>query len=170
MDIKNSTCEDIDSIFRLYQHAMDYQISKKTVVVWPHFKRELVTTEIAENRQWKLIINRTIVCVWAIAFSDPQIWEEKDKDSALYIHRIATHPEYRGQQLVSKIVDWAIDYAKAKNIHYVRLDTLGHNQRLIDYYQSAGFDFLGIFNLKNTSKLPAHYQNQPACLFEIDLH
>ena len=169
MEIKNSTIEDIDEIFRLYKIASDYQKSKKKVVVWPTFKRALVATEIEEDRQWKMIIDGEIACVWAITFQDEQIWEEKNRDSAIYIHRIATNPNFRGNNFVAKIVAWATVYAKSKNKQYVRLDTLGNNVRLIEHYKNAGFDFLGIFDLKNTDTLPEHYHDAPVCLFEIDL-
>ena len=140
------------------------------MVVWPEFEKQLVATEIAEKRQWKLIIDDKIACVWAITFNDEQIWEERNKDAAIYIHRIATHPEYRGRNLVSAIVDWAKLYAKQNGKNYIRLDTLGNNTKLIEHYKNAGFDFLGMFNLKSTQGLPGHYQNNdPACLFEIKL-
>lgn len=170
MEIKNSTIDDIDEIFKLYKIASNYQKAKKKVVVWPDFKRSLVESEIKENRQWKMIIDYEIACVWAITFQDEQIWEEKNKDNAIYIHRIATNPNFRGNNFVGKIVDWAKEYAKSINKQYVRLDTLGNNIRLIDHYKNAGFEFLGMFDLKNTDTLPEHYQGVPACLFEIDLN
>ena len=169
MTITNATLTDIDTIFELYKIASDYQKTKKTVVVWPDFEREMVVSEIKENRQFKLIINNTVACVWAIAFKDEQIWETSKDDNAIYIHRIATNPEFRGQQFVSKIVAWAKDYAKTNTIDYIRLDTLGNNTSLINYYKKSGFDFLGMFDLKNTAGLPDHYHNQPACLFQIEL-
>lgn len=95
MHIENSTINDLDEIFRLYAIASEYQKSKKTVVVWPIFERQLVETEIAENRQWKLLIGEEIACVWATTFSDEQIWEERNADAAIYIHRIATNPKFR---------------------------------------------------------------------------
>ena len=73
MDIQNCTPADIDDIFRLYKAASDYQKLKQTVVVWPVFERQLVETEIAENRQWKLLIDGQIACLWATTFSDEQI-------------------------------------------------------------------------------------------------
>lgn len=169
MDIQNSNINDIDNIYRLYGLASAYQKAKQTVVVWPEFERTLIETEIAENRQWKLLIDGTIACVWATTFSDAQIWEAKNEDSAVYIHRIATNPDFRGHHFVQIIVDWAKKYAKQHEKKFVRLDTLGNNTRLIELYTSAGFNFLGLFDLKNTSELPAHYQNAPACLFEIAL-
>lgn len=169
MQIHNSTVKDIPEIFRLYRIASAYQRAKQTVVVWPEFEQQLVETEVAENRQWKLIMNEQIACVWATTFSDEQIWEERNADAAVYIHRIATNPNFRGNNFVSVIVDWSRQYAKDNGKDFVRLDTLGNNTRLIDLYTSAGFNFLGMFDLKNTEGLPAHYANVPACLFEIKL-
>lgn len=169
MKIENSTPADIPEIFRLYSIASAYQKAKQTVVVWPQFEQQLVETEVAENRQWKLIIDNETACVWATTFSDEQIWEVRNADAAVYIHRIATNPNFRGNNFVSIIVDWARQYAKDNGKDFVRLDTLGNNTRLIDYYTSAGFRFLGLFELKNTEGLPAHYHNEPACLFEIKL-
>jgi ribosomal protein S18 acetylase RimI-like enzyme len=169
MKIENSLPTDIEEIFRLYGIASAYQ-KTKNVVVWPSFERQLVTTELAENRQWKLLIDNQIACVWAITFSDPEIWEERDQDAAIYIHRIATNPDFRGHNFVGILVDWAKKYAQNNNKNFVRLDTLGNNIKLIDHYTSAGFNFLGLFELKSTAGLPAHYQTtKGCCLFEIKL-
>lgn len=167
--IEKSTLEDLPEIFSRYRDAAAFQRTKKKVVVWPNFDPALVEKEILEGRQWKLVQDNRICCVWAIAFNDPQIWEERDKDPAVYIHRIATHPAARGQQMVKKIVEWAISYAQKKKKTHLRLDTLGNNTRLIEYYQIAGFDFLGMFPIKNTEGLPEHYHTAPVCLFEIKL-
>ncbi|MFT3932907.1 MAG: GNAT family N-acetyltransferase [Chitinophagaceae bacterium] len=169
MKIENSTAADIDEIFRLYKLASDHQRSKKTVIVWPEFDREMVADEIAENRQWKCVIDNQVACIWAITFSDAQIWEKKNADPSIYIHRIATNPVFRGQNFVSLIVSWAKEYAKANNKDFVRLDTIGNNTKLIEHYTNAGFNFLGMFPLADTTGLPAHYHNGEACLFEIKL-
>ncbi|WP_016990549.1 GNAT family N-acetyltransferase [Flavobacterium sp. ACAM 123] len=169
MKIENSAVTDVDEIFRLYANASAYQ-KTKNVVVWPDFERQLVEKELNQNRQWKLLIDDQIACVWAITFNDPEIWEERDKDAAIYIHRIATNPKFRGHNFVATIVDWAKEYAQNIDKYYIRLDTLGNNVRLIDHYTSAGFDFLGIFELNSTAGLPQHYQTtKGCCLFEIKL-
>jgi ribosomal protein S18 acetylase RimI-like enzyme len=170
MKIENCTPNDVSEIFRLYRIASDYQRLKKTVVVWPEFERSLVETEISENRQWKLIIDDRVACVWATTLSDEQIWEERNSDAAIYIHRIATNPDFRGKNFVAIIVHWAKNYAKSIGKDFVRLDTLGNNVKLIEHYTNSGFNFLGMFDLKDTSGLPEHYHNVPACLFEIKLN
>jgi len=168
---KISTCmlEDSDTILSLYQSARDLQ-TQKGMVVWPVFKKDLIENEITEQRQWKLVIEDTIACNWAITFSDKEIWGEKDKDDAIYIHRITTNPIFRGNRYIDRIVNWAKEYAGQKGKQFVRLDTLGNNTRVIEHYTSAGFKFLGMFELTDTSNLPGHYQVEPnCCLFEIDL-
>jgi GNAT superfamily N-acetyltransferase len=168
-EIENSSIDDLSEIFRLYNFASAYQRQKQTVVVWPEFAPEMVKTEIAENRQWKLLINNRIACIWATTFSDEQIWGERNKEAAIYIHRIATNPDFRGQNFISIIVEWAKRYALLQRKDFVRLDTIGNNTGLIKHYTHAGFTFLGMFELKDTTGLPAHYHNAPAALFQIKL-
>ena len=169
MQIINSTMEDIDEIFQLYRIATSYMASRSTVS-WPEFDRNMVEHEIHENHQWKMIENNQIICVWATTFSDPLIWGEKNEDPSVYIHRIATHPEARGRNLVVSIIDWAKKFAIAKNKKYIRLDTVGENLGLIKHYQHCGFNFLGLHKLQNTEGLPAHYENASVSLFELPLY
>lgn len=169
MRITNSCINDIDEIFRLYDIATAYQKTKFSSNVWPRFERTLIETEIQEQRQFKLLINNTIACVWAITFSDPQIWEEKNADAAIYIHRITTNPDFKGQQFVTKIVEWAKVYAASKHKEFVRLDTCGKNTSLIAHYKKCGFSFLGISKIKSSKGLPSHYKDAEVCYFEIKL-
>jgi len=169
MSIRNSTLKDITEIFRLYSLATEYQKTIFPENTWPTFEPELVETEIQEERQFKLVIDSQIACVWAITFTDPQIWEERNKDPSIYIHRIATNPNFRGLKFVSEIVEWAKGYAKSYQKRYIRLDTCGNNQKLIKHYKGCGFDFLGMVRLKNANELPSHYQNADVCLFQIKL-
>ena len=162
-----STPADIDEIFRLYRQASDYQIAVKGTVVWPEFERGLVTQEVAEGRQWKLLVGDAIACVWAITFDDPQIWGARNADPAVYVHRIATNPAFRGRGFVAAIVQWTKDYARQQQKKFVRLDTVGENHGLIAHYTACGFTYLGLTALSDTAGLPAHYHNATVSLFEL---
>ena len=168
MEITNCVKEDIDEIFRLYAVATNYQKERYTMH-WPEFDSKMVEDEIAENRQWKLLIDGKVACVWATTFTDPLIWEERNADPSVYIHRIATNEEFRGKNFVITIVDWAKKYALANGKKFVRLDTVGLNEKLIAHYTKCGFSFLGLRKLKNTEGLPAHYHNADISLFELEI-
>ncbi len=140
------------------------------MVVWPFFDSSFIEREIQEQRQWKIVSGDLIACNWTITFNDKEIWGQKDKDDAIYIHRICTNPTLRGNRYIDTIVEWAKNYSAEIDRQFIRLDTLGNNTKLIDHYTSAGFQFLGMFELTDTTSLPSHYQKEPnCCLFEIDL-
>lgn len=168
MHIINCVKEDIDGIFRLYDAAIKYQ-KERYKLYWPEFERDMVTNEIAENRQWKLMIDEKIACVWATTFTDPLIWEERNSDPSVYIHRIATNENYRGKNFVVNIVEWAKKYAFVNDKKFVRLDTTGLNEKLIAHYTKCGFTFLELRKLQNTEGLPAHYHNADVSLFELEV-
>lgn len=166
MIIATSTLQDIDTIFQLYEAGTDYQksVAEKH---WKGFERGLVETEIRENRQWKMIIGGEIACVFVITYNDPFIWQEKDRDPAIYIHRIATNPQFRGNGFVKHIVAWAKQFAKENGKEYIRMDTGSGNDKLNNYYIQCGFNYLGVFEYPATDNLPEHYKDGSSSLFEI---
>ena len=83
MKIHNSTLNDISEIFRLYELATNFQKLKFPANTWPKFNQNLISSEIIDNRQFKLIIDDKIACVWAITYTDPQIWEERDNECSV---------------------------------------------------------------------------------------
>ena len=157
MTIKNSTFDDISEIFRLYDLATNFQKIKFPTNTWPKFSESLIISEINDNRQFKLLIDDQIACVWAITFSDPKIWEEKENTRSIYIHRIATNPEFRGNNFVQTIVDWAKNYALQHHKQFIRMDTCGKNEGLINHYKGCGFKFLGINKLLSPISLTSGF-------------
>lgn len=170
MTITNSNLDDITEIFRLYQLARDFQKIQFPENLWPEFDRDFIATEVIENRQFKIVNDNKIACIWAITYNDADIWEEKENNDAIYIHRIATNPEFRGNNFVQMIADWSKDFAKKENKKFIRMDTCGQNDRLINHYKNCGFEFLGMKKLKDSSGLQAHYHNADVCFFEIELN
>lgn len=168
MNFVQSAYNDIDVILELYDIAAAYQ-KEMGILNWKGFERTMVEKTIDDGLQWQIVIDDEIACVFTLAFNDPQIWEEKDKDPAVYIHRIATNPKFRGKHFVKHIIAWVKQYAIENDKEYVRLDTLSGNEKLNNYYVSCGFTYLGAVKLKDTTGLPIHYQNGMFSLFEIKL-
>ncbi len=167
MTILNSEQKDLTEIFRLYRLATDYMKSKQQVY-WPQFSEELIVQEIEDHKQWKLLIENEIACIWATTLNDELIWGSKN-EPALYIHRIATNPKFRGQNLAKKVFEWANEFGKSKQLQYTRMDTVGLNKGLISHYQKMGFTFLGARPLKNTNGLPDHYKAGEVCYFQKEI-
>jgi GNAT superfamily N-acetyltransferase len=159
---------DLDVIFSLFDAAIAYQ-KRKGYDLWPRFSRELIETEIAEGRHWKLMDGNTIACVLSVMYNDPVIWKEKDLEPAVYLHRIAVNPLYKGKGMMTHIRLWAIQHAREANKRYVRMDTWGNNEVLRNYYIGCGFTYIGQQQLENTAGLPAHYGGDHLSLFQIEV-
>ena len=114
MTIVNSTLGDIDVIFQLYEEGTAYQKSMAEKH-WKGFERSLIETEINENRQWKILIDGQIACIFALTDSDPFIWQEKDKEPSIYIHRISANPLFRGNGFTKRIVHLVRNLSLIKN-------------------------------------------------------
>ncbi len=165
INIVTSQPDDKATIFAFYDLAIAHQ---KTVFNkhWQGFSPDLIETELAEKRQYKIMINGVVAGIFAVTFDDVLIWREKDHD-AIYIHRIVTHPDFRGYALVKEIIKWAKVYATSHHLKYIRMDTWADNQKLLAYYTQCGFDFVGTVDMTKTSGLPKHYEGISLSLFEI---
>ena len=168
MQIMNSTIADIPVMLELYDIAREYQ-KEKSMRHWLSFDPVLLKKEIEERRQWKIVEEDIITCIFLTAYEDPFIWGEKNNDPAIYLHRIVTNPLYRGNNYVMKIIEWAKKHAADMGKKFIRVDTWGDNPKLIDYYIKCGFNFLGIITPEATDKLPEHYSCISLSLLEIEV-
>ena len=165
IEVLNSQSTDIDIIFGFYDLAIAHQ-KKVFNKHWQGFSRELVQTEIAENRQYKILVNGEVACVFAVTFNDALIWGDRDHDS-IYIHRIVTHPDFRGYAFVKEIIKWARQFCLDNDLKYIRMDTWADNEKLLDYCTSCGFEYVGVVTMQETDGLPKHYEGISLSLFEI---
>jgi ribosomal protein S18 acetylase RimI-like enzyme len=168
MEILNSTIDDLETIFELYDAAIAHQ---KTVskMHWLPFERQMVTREIDEGRQWKIVIDGQIACIFLTAFSDAAIWGEKDIAPSIYLHRIVTNPVFRGRNFVRVITDWALKHGKLCGKKFVRLDTWSDNEKLKALYMRCGFQYLGIVEPADRAALPSHYSAILLGLYEMTI-
>ena len=166
MQIINSTEEDKDFILDMYEKAIAYQ-KARSLRSWQPFDPALIEKEIREKHQWKIIEGNDIVCIFLVLYEDPYIWGDRNKDPAMYIHRIVTNPAFHGNNYTIKIIEWAKQHAKEKDKLFIRMDTWGDNPKLMDYYIKCGFNYLETVTPESTVNLPKHYSCISLALFEI---
>jgi|ERR1700756_5182772 len=166
--IEKSLRYDLEIILGIYRDAVKYQ-KEKGYNLWPEFEKSLIEKEIQEQRHYKIIQNDKIACVFSILYNDPIIWKEKDKDPAIYLHRIATNINFKGKGMMQLITDWAYKHAAQHNKKHIRMDTWSDNENLKSYYLNFGFIHMGQVNLQKNNELPSHYWGSTLSLFEIKI-
>ena len=162
----NSTIDDIDAIYTLYDAAIAYQ-KTKFHRHWLGFDRAMTENEIQEKRHWKIMVGDMIACIWSITYQDPFVWFEKDKDPSIYVHRIVTNPAFSGNNYVKDIIVWAKEHCKSLDRKYIRIDAYSDNEKLVNYYVKQGFTYLYSKAPEITPDSPKHYIGIELALLEI---
>nr|WP_302328286.1 MULTISPECIES: GNAT family N-acetyltransferase [unclassified Sphingobacterium] len=109
------------------------------------------------------------MCIFSVQYTDPVIWREKDKNDALYLHRVVVNPVYKGQKQFMKVLNWAKEHALQKGLKFIRMDTWAENTKLTDYYKSYGFEVAEYYTTPNEAGIPIQYRNVEVVLFEMEL-
>ena len=167
-DIINTNPEDLPIIYRLFDQAIEYQ-KINNYPVWPDYDRKVLQEDIDCDRQFKLISEEEIACIFSICGSDPVVWREMNKVPALYLHRVVTNPKFKGQRLFQSVLDHAIELAGSNNVKLIRLDTWAHNEPIKSYYLSFGFDIVEYFTTPDTDELPLQQRGNDVVLMEYRL-
>jgi ribosomal protein S18 acetylase RimI-like enzyme len=167
MTFTHTVPDDLEVLEELYRLAIEYQRTR-TANPWQGMNRPLIEKEIHGQLHWKIIEEDRIASFFSVAFSDRLVWDERDADPSIYLHRIVTNPSFRGRGYVKHIVAWAEEVGRAMGKHYIRLDTGRDNRRLNAYYSECGLEFCGIKQFDDTGDpaVPRHYLGSGLSLFE----
>ncbi len=167
--IVNTTKDDLDIIFYLFEQAMELQ-GKNGYRVWDNIDKAVLEKDIEKRLQYKILRGNDIVCIFTIQYNDPFIWRDRDQDDAIYLHRIVVNPKFRGQKQFEKILNWAKQLAGQNNLKFVRMDTWADNKKIIDYYKLFGFEFIENYKTSNATELPTQHRNLNLALLEMKLN
>jgi ribosomal protein S18 acetylase RimI-like enzyme len=167
MTITPSKIGDLADIEILYNLAIEYQRSRGANP-WQGMNKPLIEKEIAEQLHWKINEKGAIACFFSVAFTDRLVWDDRDSEPSIYLHRIVTNPLFRGNGYVRHIVAWAEGYGRSMGKDYIRLDTGRDNRRLNAYYRECGFEYCGVKQFDDDSgpAVPGHYLGSGLSLFE----
>ena len=137
--------------------------------VWDRIDKNALEKDIKNGLQYKIVKRKDILCIFSIQYRDLFIWREKDNNNALYLHRAVVNPNFKGQKQFEKILNWTFQFAREKNLKYVRMDTWADNTKLIDYYKSFGFIFIENYKTTDSPALPIQNRNLNVALLEMRL-
>lgn len=166
--ITNTSLEDWDIIMGLFRKAIELQ-GKNSYKVWAEIDEVELKKDIENRRQYKILKDNNVLCVFSVQFNDPFIWGKKDQNNAIYLHRIVVNPNFKGQKQFKTVLNWAKQYALQNHLQYVRMDTWADNAKIISYYQTFGFKFIGNHQTGNEPELPLQNRNLKVALLEMDI-
>jgi ribosomal protein S18 acetylase RimI-like enzyme len=167
-EILNTQMTDLPQIFALFEHSIQYQ-EKNGYPVWRNYDRNAIIKDIENKNQYKIVIDEKTAIVFSVCYTDKVIWREFEKGDSVYLHRIVVNPDFKGQRLFGKILDWAVEHCKQKELQNIRMDTWAANPTIADYYKSFGFRFVEDYTTPDSLELPVHNRNLALTLLEYKI-
>lgn len=143
-EIVQASPADLDQVLSILVQAAEW-LKLRGIRQWGHYldgateeKQELV--EAIERGEVYLVRQGgrpagTVTLQAAPSEWDRQIWGDVADDDALYVHRFAVSRDFAGQGLGNQMLDFAEERGRSLGKRYLRLDCVGHNRRLTEYYQ-----------------------------------
>jgi ribosomal protein S18 acetylase RimI-like enzyme len=168
VEVKNTEVSDLEQIFELFEHSINYQ-ERKGYPVWRNYDKNAIIKDIEDKNQYKVVVDLKAAIVFSVRYADKVIWRDLDKGNSIYLHRIVVNPEFKGQKLFGTILDWVIEHSKQKGLKSIRMDTWADNPTIINYYKSFGFAFIENYTTPDSEELPVHNRNLALTLLEYKL-
>jgi ribosomal protein S18 acetylase RimI-like enzyme len=163
--ITNAIPDDLPKIYHLFEEAMRFQRANN-YIGWSSYDKEFIQTDVQNNLLFKIVKDNEIACIFSICFTDELIWREKETGDAIYLHRVVLNRKFTGGKFFTKVLDWTEQFAKARGLKYIRMDTWAENEKIIAYYKSYGFSFIENYITSGTEELPVQHRNLHVSLLE----
>jgi ribosomal protein S18 acetylase RimI-like enzyme len=117
--------------------------------VWKdeYLTRERLMVNVGEDDFCVGQVSGDNACCMILQWSDTFFWPKAKENEAGYIHKLCVRRGYGGMGLSRKMVEFAIEECKRRNINYLRLDTGWAKKKLCNLYKSLGFEIVDKFLL-----------------------
>ncbi|MFL0488434.1 GNAT family N-acetyltransferase [Bacillus sp. AFS054943] len=147
--IRIATEGESDSIITLLKEVAQW-LQHKEVDQWQYLLGEEATAEILEaiREKYTYVVTKEEEIVGTVTVSPKQSeWDEyifgkEEVSDSLYIHRFAVKRKYKGNGIGEWMLRW-IEENVQHDKEYLKLDCVGHNRILNDFYKRSGFEYIG---------------------------
>lgn len=118
--------------------------------LWP--ESSLTPERLARHypqQGWRVIWRGDVaVACLCLLESDPLFWPDDAAGEALYLHKLAVHPEARGQGWSALLLQEAVCEAAERGRTWLKLDTATARPKLRAIYEDFGFQSVGQRTIK----------------------
>ena len=167
-NVVNAELSDLEQIYALFDHSIIYQ-EKHGYPSWRSYDQNAVIKDVKNKNSYKIVVGSKTAIVFSICYTDRIIWREYDLGESIYLHRIVVNPEFKGQKLFGRILEWTIKHAREKGCRNIRMDTWAANPAIVEYYKGFGFRFVENYTTPDSAELPVHNRKLALSLLEYSL-
>ncbi|MFI3325516.1 MAG: GNAT family N-acetyltransferase [Clostridia bacterium] len=119
---------------------------KNNITIWgDYYPYEVLHIDINLNRLYILHENEKFISVFALCREEGQKeyvnWKDKNAN-ALYIYRLAVHPDLLGKSIATVVINYALELTKQFQCEYLRLLVVDNNLPALKLYEKINFNLV----------------------------
>ena len=159
--IRKAKLNDLRKIKKLTE-ACAKALQQQNISQWnEHYPSlEKLQNDIEKEELYVLEEENMIIAIIVLTPNMDEVYRNIDwlskTDNNLYVHRLATSPEFWGKGYARTMMDFAEEFAKNKNFTSIRLDTFSKNTRNQKFYKARGYTKLGDVYFPHKNEYPFH--------------
>jgi predicted N-acetyltransferase YhbS len=143
VNVRCARHEDADTVAALLDEATVW-VNELGFSQWPlPFPRDELAAAIDRGEVYVVEAeDGDTVATVTMLDDDPMYWGDRPPD-AFYVHKLAVRRDQAGRGIGAAVVEWANAEAAEAGREFLRLDCLGDNPGIRDYYEGLGFEHRG---------------------------
>ena len=143
VNVRSARHEDADTVAALLDEATVW-VNELGFSQWPlPFPRDELAAAIDRGEVYVVEAeDGDAVATVTMLGDDPTYWGDRPPD-AYYVHKLAVRRDQAGRGIGAAVVEWANAEAAEAGREFLRLDCLGDNPGIRDYYEGLGFEHRG---------------------------
>ncbi|MBZ9730232.1 GNAT family N-acetyltransferase [Salegentibacter sp. JZCK2] len=164
--IRKATLKDLNEIKKLTEACAE-ALQEQNIFQWnEHYpSREKLKNDIQEDNLFVYEIENRIIAIIVLTQKMDAVYRDitwiTKTGNNLYVHRLATHPNFWGKGYARKMMDFAEKFARNQNFTSIRLDTFSKNLRNQKFYEARGYKKLGNVYFPHKNEYPFHCYEKP---------
>jgi ribosomal protein S18 acetylase RimI-like enzyme len=147
LEIVPATEAAVPMILAMLDEASDW-LARKGFGQWQAgtFNEARIARAVRAGEVYLAKLDGQVVGTLTLSWSNAMTWGDFTNEGA-YVSRLTVKRSAAGRNIGRKMIDWAEQQARAKGRKYLRLDCGHDNERLLAYYDKAGFQRVGHANI-----------------------
>jgi len=110
----------------------------------PMWKLEDITkVKLLENNKvdefYVLKVDNDIAGAMILKWHDSFFWPDIKPGESGFIHKLSIQRKYSGTGISKKMIEYAVEECRKRNVGFLRLDCAGDRKELCNFYEKIGF-------------------------------
>jgi ribosomal protein S18 acetylase RimI-like enzyme len=152
LEISQVISSEIDIVMVLVKKAI-LKMEEEGIFQWDEIypDKAIFLSDIVSNQLYGIKQNGSLAGIMTLNEDQYPAYQDipwTDNGRALVIHRLCISPDFQGQGLAKRLVQFAEKYARENHYSSIRLDAFTQNKKALGLYDSSHYQRRGVIKFR----------------------